>query len=103
MGPWSHGGWARGTGESLGHMRFDSKTSEYFRTGIELPFFNHYLKDKGEMTLAPVVAFETGRNRWRTAAEWPPAQAKEAKLHLRTHGRLSFSPSPGTEGDAFDT
>ena len=47
VGPWSHGGWARGTGESLGHITFGAKTSEHFRTAIELPFFNYYLKDKG--------------------------------------------------------
>lgn len=103
VGPWSHGGWARGTGESLGHIRFDSKTSEYFRTDIELPFFNYYLKDKGAMTLPSVVTFETGRNRWRMHDEWPPKEATEAKLHLRANSRLSFTPPPGEEGDAFDT
>src|SRR5437588_9094442 len=24
MGPWSHGGWGRGSGEALGHVRFDA-------------------------------------------------------------------------------
>ena len=31
MGPWSHGGWARGTGASLGNLNFGVRTSEYFR------------------------------------------------------------------------
>jgi putative CocE/NonD family hydrolase len=103
VGPWSHGGWARGTGESLGHITFGAKTSEHFRTNIELPFFNHYLKDKGTLAPGAVMTFETGGNRWRTHDEWPPAGAKEARLHLRANGRVSFTPSPDEEGDAFDT
>lgn len=47
VGPWQHGGWARGDGDVLGNISFGSKTAEHFRTQIELPFFNHYLKDKG--------------------------------------------------------
>src|SRR5581483_1593310 len=46
MGPWSHGGWARSTGETLGNLRFDMGTSDYFRESIELPFFVQHLKDK---------------------------------------------------------
>jgi hypothetical protein len=43
MGPWFHGGWARSDGDRLGHARFGSKTAEYYRDRIELPFFNIYL------------------------------------------------------------
>ena len=43
MGPWSHGGWM-GDGEQLGNVKFASKTGEYFRDKIMLPFFVHYLK-----------------------------------------------------------
>ncbi|MEJ2082966.1 MAG: CocE/NonD family hydrolase, partial [Acidobacteriota bacterium] len=44
MGPWFHGAWARDDGERLGNVWFGSKTSEFFREQIELPFFNHFLK-----------------------------------------------------------
>ena len=44
MGPWDHGGWSRGAGDSLGNARFNSKTAEYFRENIELPFFEFHLK-----------------------------------------------------------
>jgi predicted acyl esterase len=44
MGPWVHGGWARYDGQQLGHVRFDSKTGEYFRTQIQFPFFEQQLK-----------------------------------------------------------
>ena len=39
MGPWSHGGWARGTGATLGNLNFGLKTAEFFRENIQFPFF----------------------------------------------------------------
>lgn len=103
VGPWSHGGWARGTGESLGHIAFGARTSEHFRTTIELPFFNYYLKDKGSLAPATVTTFETGTNLWRSYDAWPPADATVARLYLRANGRLTFTPPSKDEGDGFDT
>ena len=48
MGPWFHGGWAVGNGKVLGDIDFGSDTSRFYRQTIELPFFNYYLKDKGD-------------------------------------------------------
>jgi uncharacterized protein len=101
VGPWSHGGWARGVGDALGHIRFGANTSDYFRTAIELPFFNHYLKDKGPADLPNVTVFETGRNQWRTHDTWPPRDAAETNLYFAANGRLSFTP-PADERDASD-
>jgi predicted acyl esterase len=47
VGPWNHGGWSRGTGESLGPIQFGSATSTYFRDQVQAPFFAYWLKDKG--------------------------------------------------------
>ena len=52
MGPWCHGCWARSDGDHLGNVKFGSKTSEYYRENIEFPFFEHYLKGKGDPELA---------------------------------------------------
>ena len=62
IGPWLHGGYARMDGDTLGNISFGSRTGAYYREQIELPFFNYYLKEKGEMKLPKVAAFETGRN-----------------------------------------
>ena len=48
MGPWIHGGWARGDGERLGHVPFHAKTAEFYRDNIEFPFFMYHLKAKGD-------------------------------------------------------
>ncbi len=101
MGPWFHGGWVRSDGSRLGDVPFGSGTSDYYVKNIEVPFFNYYLKGKGKKDFAEARVFETGGNRWRTYAQWPPKQAKEAKLFFRTRGGLSFS-SPENSGEVFD-
>src|SRR5262249_46350885 len=72
MGPWRHGGWegGRDTGESLGFVSFNSKTCDYYREQIELPFFDYHLKGKGEMKHPKAWVFETGTNVWRKHATW---------------------------------
>jgi len=100
MGPWFHGGWSRSTGESLGNVQFGSKTAEFYRENIELVFFNHYLKEKGELKLPEAYVFETGSNEWKTYAEWPPKTAAPRNLYFNAGGRLSFDAPK--EANAFD-
>jgi uncharacterized protein len=90
VGPWLHGGWARGDGETLGHINFASKTAERYRTEIELPFFNFYLKDKGALNLHEAMVFETGGNRWHDYDQWPPKGTRPKNLYLQPAGRLGF-------------
>ncbi len=72
MGPWNHGGWSRSTGERMGDIVFGSKTAEHYQQTIELPFFEHHLKDVATPKLAEANVFETGANRWRAFPAWPP-------------------------------
>jgi putative CocE/NonD family hydrolase len=102
MGPWPHGGWARGDGDSLGNIRFGAKTSLFYRENIELPFFNYYLKDKGELKLPEAYVFETGSNEWQTYDQWPPRNVAVRNLYFNSNGKLSFeAPKPG-RGGSFD-
>ncbi|MFN8343566.1 MAG: CocE/NonD family hydrolase [Spirosomataceae bacterium] len=98
MGPWIHGGWARGKGESLGHIRFGSKTSEFYQKEIEFPFFNHYLKDKPNPELPKAYIFETGSNEWKKYDQWPPKNTTEKKLYLHPNGKLAFTLPTGNTG-----
>lgn len=101
MGPWSHGGWLRGEGTSLGDAQFGSKTSERFREYALLPFFKHHLKGDGVLELPEAWAFETGANRWRSFDEWPPSAVELADLYLGPEGTLTSEPA--SEGaDASD-
>ncbi|CAG5068848.1 Cocaine esterase [Dyadobacter sp. CECT 9623] len=96
MGPWIHGGWARGTGESLGNIRFGSKTSEFYQKEIELPYFNHFLKDQPDPALPKAYIFETGSNEWKKYDQWPPKNTIEKKLYFHPDGTLSFTPTMTT-------
>jgi putative CocE/NonD family hydrolase len=102
MGPWVHGGWARYDGQQLGHVRFDSKTGDYFRTQIQLPFFEQHLKGvKPNRPIAEVTAFETGSNVWRQYTAWPPLQAKARTLYFAPGGKLSWT-QPAAGGADYD-
>ena len=96
-GPWVHGGWARGDGSHLGDAQFNAKTAEYFRTNIQFPFFEHYLKGKGAAQPKAVV-FETGTNVWRSFDAWPPKAATAKTLYFHAGGRLSFEPPAEAKG-----
>jgi putative CocE/NonD family hydrolase len=96
-GPWVHGGWGRGEGDHLGDVQFASKTAEYFREKIQFPFFEHYLKGKGD-DLPAASVFETGTNVWRAYDAWPPAASKPRLLYLHAGGKLSFDPPAEAEG-----
>ncbi len=99
-GPWSHGGWNRGDGDRLADVRFDSKTSAFFRDNIEFPFFLYHLKGKGDANLPKAYVFETGTNVWRKHDAWPPRETASKTLYLRAGGKLSFDPP--AEDSAYD-
>lgn len=102
VGPWNHGGWARGDGKSLGKIEFGSNTAEYFREKIQAPWFAYWLKEKGRLEIAPVVAFQTGSNEWRSYEAWPPKKGIATKsLYFQEGGGLSFDPPKGSECDSF--
>ena len=91
MGPWFHGQWARGDGSSLGNVQFGSKTSEWYRENLELPFFNFYLKGKGDVNnIAEANIFFTGENKWKQLPVWPPTGMTPQDMYLQKDGKLSW-------------
>jgi putative CocE/NonD family hydrolase len=103
MGPWRHGGWNRTDGDRLGNIQFGDKTAAYFQKNIEFPFFEHFLKDKGENKLPEASVFETGANRWRQFDAWPPKNVQKKSLYFHANGKLAFDPPPAdaNENDEY--
>ncbi|MBL0067946.1 MAG: CocE/NonD family hydrolase [Chitinophagaceae bacterium] len=94
MGPWFHGQWASGDGTQLGNVKFGSNTSQWYQNNVEIPFFNFYLKGKGEdPKLAEATIFFTGENQWRKLAQWPPA-GNGRDIYLAKDGILSWNMPP---------
>jgi uncharacterized protein len=101
MGPWYHGGWSQGTGAALGNIRFNARTSEWYRESLEFPFFNYYLKGRGEAKMAEATVFRTGSNEWKNFEQWPPKGLETRSLYMRESGRLSFE-EPKEVNESYD-
>ena len=90
-GPWFHGQWQAAKGDSIGLIALGGHdTAREFRETIEAPFFRYYLHGQGEKPAWRATTFQSGANRWRTYATWPPSNVKPTNLYLRTDGTLSF-------------
>jgi putative CocE/NonD family hydrolase len=108
MGPWPHGGWSRQEGDKLGNLSFASKTGEYYREHIELPFFMANLKSKGNGLKASADGaspkawlFATGTNEWVRFDQWPPKKSVERSLYLGAGGSLAFSAADKAAYDEY--
>jgi putative CocE/NonD family hydrolase len=99
MGPWSHGGWSRGDGLTLGNLNFGLKTAEFFREHIQFPFFLQHLKDK-PAGLPEAWMFLTGVNEFRKLDAWPPKDLQPTTLYFDADGTLSRTAPAGAR--AFD-
>ena len=99
MGPWNHGGFARGAGDRLGNVNFGSATAQYYREHIEFPFFLYFLKARGDGKFPKAWVFQTGMNQWRKFEQWPPAASKSATIYLDGKGRTSWE---RPEASGFD-
>lgn len=92
MGPWYHGQWMMQDGDHLGHVRFGDNTSHYYQNQIEIPYFNYYLKGKGDISHIPEASvYFTGANEWKNLPQWPVAEKKDQPIYLQENGLLSWS------------
>ncbi len=90
-GPWYHGQWASNDGTHLGNVQFGSNTSDYYQQHIEIPFFNYFLKGKGDVNqIAEANIFISGANEWKTFAQWPPAGKEDKAMYLQSNGKLDW-------------
>jgi putative CocE/NonD family hydrolase len=101
IGPWAHGGWARGDGDAHGTLHWNTKTGAWFRDSIEVPFFMHYLAGGPAVALPKVLVYRSGGERWDRYDAWPPKNALSKSLYLSPSGGLSWT-KPGTAAKAFD-
>jgi putative CocE/NonD family hydrolase len=111
MGPWDHGGWSRNDGDWLGTAYFTEKTGDYYRRNMELPFFNHFLKDKEDISskdkgdisaIHEVNAFDTGSHQWHSFDTYSPKNVTEKALYFTANGGLSWQkPNARTGADEY--
>jgi len=97
VGPWNHGGWLGKDGSKLGAIEYGSATAQHYKDA-ENAWLKHWLGD-GPLDDHRVEVFETGSNRWRTFATWPPANQARKKLYMRADHALSFEAPATNEPD----
>ena len=102
VGPWNHGGWSHGPGNTLGNIGFGVNTGEYFRDSVQAAFFAHYLKDK-PLDLPEALTFEAGADRWVRSDAWPPRTSRARDLYFGPAGQLSFERPRERAPSAFDS
>jgi putative CocE/NonD family hydrolase len=99
VGPWDHGGWSWRDGDWLGTAYFTQKTGEYYRQNMEVPFFNHFLKDKGDISkIKEVNLFDTGSHEWRSFEQYEPTAKTDISLYLTANGGLSLNAPSAQNG-----
>ena len=100
-GPWYHGQWRAPKADSIGLIALGGhETAREFRETIEAPFFRYYLHGQGEKPAWRATTFQSGANRWRTYAVWPPPEAHPTNLYLHADGTLSFE-RPRSGGSVY--
>lgn len=101
MGPWYHTQWAKNDGTHLGNVDFGSNTSLWYQQNIEIPFFNYFLKGKGDVSkIAEANIFITGDNAWREFDQWPPAGKEDKALYLQEDGKLDWNRPKAVTGSS---
>ncbi len=81
LGPWYHGQWGRGKGDSIGMIAFGSNTGEEFRK-LQKKWFDYYLKGIGDGKFEEAYVFQTGSNDMENIYDtWPPRQATIKSLY----------------------
>jgi len=103
VGPWNHGGWARGDGRKLGKIDFGTDTAQYFREKVQARWFAYWLKDKGPLDFPEALAFQTGANEWKRYDTWPPRTIAPRSLYMQASGKLSFDAPTSDSAEAFDS
>jgi putative CocE/NonD family hydrolase len=92
LGPWRHGQWFNGRGDSLGKISFEQKTGEYFRD-LQKKWFDFWLKGIGDGKFDEAYCFQTGSNIWKSYSAWSPREAMMKKLYAGPGNKCSFDKS----------
>ena len=80
-------------------MPFNAKTGEFYREKIEFPFFEYYLKGKGDAEAARGLGVRDRTNQWRKYDAWPPKDAKpQVALPPRRAASSAVRAADATDG-----
>ncbi len=94
VGPWSHGGMSRTSGNRLGYANFSNgkiSPSQVYQERVELAAAIHFLKDNSTIINLPeALMYNTGLNQWREFNNWPPKHLSESILYFSIDNLLTL-------------
>lgn len=100
LGPWYHGMWASGRGQTLGDHDWGSNTSTFYQDEIEFPFFDAFLRGDAKPDLPEAYVFDSGAKKWSKFAAWPPS-SNTRSVYFGPEGSLAIDkPSTSTSATA---
>ncbi|HEV8080106.1 MAG TPA: CocE/NonD family hydrolase, partial [Chitinophagaceae bacterium] len=97
LGPWNHGQWGRGKGDSLGKISFEKNTGLDFRE-MQKNWFDYWLKGVGNGKFDEATCFQTGSNIWKTYTTWPAKEAVIKNLYAAKNNTCSFLKPIASQG-----
>jgi putative CocE/NonD family hydrolase len=98
IGPWTHLQTFVGGDRKLGGFEF-SEDSVYDLKGLQLAFFDHFLKSSaGSFDFPSARIYVTGSNQWHDAQDYPPPDARNRALYFHSTGKAN-----GLRGDGLLT
>ena len=104
MGPWPHGGWARGDGDALGDVDVRPEDLDFYREQIELPFFRRHLKGGEDAEAARGLRLRDRHQRVATrSTQWPPRDAQPRRRSTSPRRRASSTAAAVRDGEAAST
>lgn len=91
LGPWNHGGMARGN--PIGAVDFGMRSTGAVidADGLQLAWYDRWLRgiENGVDGQPPVRLFVMGTNRWRDEQEWPLARTDWQEWYLHSGGKAN--------------
>jgi putative CocE/NonD family hydrolase len=108
FGPWEHVRGAEACGESDGSTGCDSSNVGRLKMGRAgwydevMRFYGRFLKDETSCVADPGIAVQTNDGKWRSEAQWPPADRTDYTTALRsgTYNDNAQSYSTGSDPTA---
>jgi len=100
MGPWTHGDRCKtfsGDVDFGAAATIDNNLAEHWRA-FRLRWFDHWLKDV-EAKFDEAYCFQTGSNKWRSYASWPPKNAETKNLYANADNTAGFK-KPGGNNES---
>lgn len=102
IGPWPHGGDLPSRVEDVDFGPEASGESQDVR-GMLRRWFERHLMDRPVSAMeARVRYFMMGENRWRSAADWPPPEAKPLRLYLTGGRGLASAPEAAPSAVTYE-